>query len=171
LWKFVAAAAEATGTSYAASVFRGPAFASRWRCDFTATVTLTGRQRAAATTGFGARGALVSAFARELGAWPAARLRRADGGGVLFRVIVVARFALFVTPQHENLAQVLHTFAAHFFANLGKKAFARFTFVRLHSDLDQRVCAQREVNLVQNSGCQTVLPHHDHRVKMMRGGA
>jgi hypothetical protein len=69
LWEFIAAAAEAASTGYAASVFRCPAFAAWSRGDFAATMALAGWQRRAATGWGRTRGAFSSTFAWEFGAW------------------------------------------------------------------------------------------------------
>jgi hypothetical protein len=89
----------------------------------------------------------------------------------LFDIGGVARFALFIAPEHENLAQMLDAFAAHLLADFGQIGFARLAFVGLHAHFDQRMRRQCQIDFVQNGGRNPVLTDHDHRVKMMCGGA
>jgi hypothetical protein len=104
LWEFIASATEAASTGYAASVFRRPAFAAWSRGDFAATMALAGWQRRTAASGRRTRGAFGSALAREFGPRAAVRARGTNGRCVLFDIGSVARFALFIAPEHENLA-------------------------------------------------------------------
>jgi hypothetical protein len=94
-----------------------------------------------------------------------------NGGGVLLGRFVRVTRAIGVAPQYEQFAQMLHAFAAQFFANFSKVAVTNFAFVAASAHFDQGVRGQREVNLVQHGWCESVLTHHDDRVKVVRGSA
>lgn len=96
---------------------------------------------------------------------------RLDGSGVLFGRFISITRAVRVTPEDEQLAQMLHAFTAQFFANLGQVTITNFSLVAASADLDQCVRGQGEIDLVQHGWSQPVLSHHDDRIEMVSGGA
>src|SRR5439155_13963134 len=75
------------------------------------------------------------------------------------------------SPDDQQLAQMLNRRAIERAADLIEQRLAIAAHVAPNADLDQFVRLQRDIDLMQHRGGQSVRADRDDRMKMMRLGA
>jgi hypothetical protein len=90
---------------------------------------------------------------------------------IAVNVDVNRRAVLFIAPEHQQFAEMLHAFATHLLANLVHERDALFAIVWGNAHFDQRMGRERDIDLVQHRCRQAFLTDHHNGIKVMCGSA
>jgi hypothetical protein len=74
-------------------------------------------------------------------------------------------------PEDQHLAEMLHRRASEVRANPRRDRLALVAVVAEHAHLDELVRVQRDIDLVQHGGGESVVPDGDYRMQVMRASA
>ena len=79
--------------------------------------------------------------------------------------------ARIVAPDDQQFAEVLDRRAGELAADLGKQRIALAAHIIEHADLDELMCFERNIDLMQHGGRQSMRSDRDDGAQMVRPGA